>query len=402
MIPELNEGLVRPVLLLMALLFQCGTSRGQVQVLLPAELASKLSESRSAVTNPQVAFEPAQYQVRQEFTHFRVEARLPFEVVRVGDAAVPLFDAPIYLQESKVEPTESVRLITTTNGLGLFTQRAGAGSLRVVYRVPVASREGKNRVEIPLMPGLSGNVKLESARNNVEILTGTVWAKTTADKTTSYDIGVAAQETLVLEWRDDGSATLATTKQIESTKEFYGIGITRAQNLTIINSDSSCTHFAEFDVPVAQTDEFRLKLPPKARLISVSINGGEVSSPTVEDQLCRIRLPARDAQQTAHRLSFRIAYPPMRLGFVGLAELTLPEVLQTVGTLEWVVALPNGFDTQIISSGLQSQKSAPDLGRFGDYGRILKSHPHLYLAKDLAPPGAVNLSLKYRQVVSGL
>jgi hypothetical protein len=90
------------------------------------------------------------------------------------------------------------------------------------------------------------------------------------------------------------------------------------------------------------------------------------------------------------------------LGFVGLAELTLPEVFQTAGTLEWVVALPNGFDTQVISSGLEMQKTPPDLGRFGDYGRILKSHPHTYLAKDLAPPGAVSLSLKYRQAIPGM
>ena len=85
-----------------------------------------------------------------------------------------------------------------------------------------------------------------------------------------------------------------------------------------------------------------------------------------------------------------------------MAELTLPEVFQTAGTLEWVVAFPNGFDTQIISSGLEMQKAAPDLSRFGDYGRILKSHPHTYLAKDLAPPGLVSLSLRYRQILPAL
>jgi hypothetical protein len=156
------------------------------------------------------------------------------------------------------------------------------------------------------------------------------------------------------------------------------------------------------ELPVTQAGEFRLKLPEKARLISVSVNGGEVNSPTVENQICKIRLPAREAQQTAHRLSFRIAYPAMRLGFVGLAELTLPEVFQTAGTLEWTVALPSGFDTQVIASGLETQKAAPDLSHFGDYGRILKSQSHTYLTKNLAPPGAVNLNLKYRQIVPGL
>jgi hypothetical protein len=394
---------VRVATLIVLLLLPSSMSWGQVQVLLPAELATRLSDPAGAATNSQVAFEPAQYQVRQEISHFRVEARVPFEVVRAGELPVPLFSDPVYLQESKVEPTDCARLVMITNRLGLFAQRTGAGTLRLLYRVPIANREGKSRVEIPLMVGLSGNVRLDAPHNNIEVLSGSLWAKTTAEKTISYDIGVAAEETLVLEWREDGgSLRAAAAKQIPGAKEFYGIGITRAQNLTIINSDSSCTHFAEFDVPVSQSEEFRVKLPAKARLISVSVNGGEVSSPTLEDQICRVRLPARDAQQTAHRLSFRIAYAPMRLGFVGLAELALPEVFQTVGTLEWVVALPNGFDTQIIASGLQAQKSAPDLGRFGDYGRILKSHPHTYLTKDLAPPGAVTLTLRYRQVVAGM
>ncbi|HMJ65719.1 MAG TPA: hypothetical protein VK615_10235, partial [Candidatus Binatia bacterium] len=154
-----------------------------------------------------------------------------------------------------------------------------------------------------------------------------------------------------------------------------------------------------YDLPVSQAGDFRIKLPAGARVISVSVNGMEITSPVVEGQLCRIRLPARDAQQTTHRVSFRTAYAPTRLGFVGLAELTLPEVFQTTGTLEWIIALPNGFDTQVISSGLQNQRSAPDLSRFGDYGRILKSHPHIYFAKDLAPPGPVSLTIKYRQLV---
>src|SRR5437899_5712718 len=155
-------------------------------------------------------------------------------------------------------------------------------------------------------------------------------------------------------------------------------------------------------MPVSQADEFRMKLPANARLISIWMNGAELSSPAVNDQLCQLRLPAREAQQVSHRLSFRVAYPPVRLGFVGTADLALPELFQTAGTLEWVVALPNGFDAQVISSGLEVQKSAPDLGRFGDYGRILKSHPHTFLAKDLAPPGPVSIGLKYRQAVPGM
>jgi hypothetical protein len=242
---------------------------------------------------------------------------------------------------------------------------------------------------------------LESPRGDLEFLTGNLWTQTAAGQSTLYDIGVAGEELLAVEWRDQGGDPAVSGRAAEALKEFYGIGLTRAQNLTVINSDGSCTHFAEFELPVFQTEEFRLKLPAKARLISVSVNGTEVGSPSIVDQLCRLRLPGREAQQTAHRLSFRVAYPAVRLGFVGTVELTLPEVFQTVGTLEWVVALPNGFNTQVISSGLEAQKTAPDLSHFGDYGRILKSHAHTFLAKDLAPPGVVGLNLKYRQEVPG-
>jgi hypothetical protein len=144
-----------------------------------------------------------------------------------------------------------------------------------------------------------------------------------------------------------------------------------------------------------------MRIPDGARLISVSVNGAEIGAPVVEDQLCRIRLPARDPQQTSHRLSFRIAYPPVRLGFVGSVALSLPELFQTVGTIDWVIALPNGFTSEVVAGGLEVQTSPADLARFGDYGRILRSQPHTYLARNLAPPGLVSVSPKYRQAVSG-
>jgi len=106
--------------------------------------------------------------------------------------------------------------------------------------------------------------------------------------------------------------------------------------------------------------------------------------------------------QTGHRISLRLAYPPVSLGFVGSLNLPLPEVFETAGTLEWIVALPDGFEAQVISSGLEPQKTAPDLAAFGDYGRVLRNRHHTYLAKTLAPPAPISLNLKYRQIVPGL
>jgi hypothetical protein len=245
-------------------------------------------------------------------------------------------------------------------------------------------------------------VRLESARRDLEFVTGSLWSRGLADAMTVYEVGVAGDDRLIIQWREEGDDRPGAPGAAgEGSREFYGIGLTRAQNLTVINSDGSCTHFAEFELPVFRATEFRLRIPPDTRLISVSVNGAELGSPAVEDRLCRVPLPRRETQSPTHRLSFRIAYPMVRLGFAGAAQLALPEVYQTAGRLEWVVALPNGFETQILSSGLEAQKGAPDLGRFGDYGRILTSHPHTYLAKDLAPPGLVGLTLKYRQVVPG-
>jgi hypothetical protein len=244
---------------------------------------------------------------------------------------------------------------------------------------------------------------LESPQPDLEVLTGSVWSRRTEGGKSQYEIGVAGEDLLVIEWKTPGGgATGSGGKSGAGPKEFYGIGLTRAQHLTVVNSDGSCTHFAELELPASQSDDFQMKLPAQARLISVSVNGNEIGAPAVNDQVCRLRLPGREAQQTMHRLSFRIAYPTFRLGFIGEVELQLPEVFLTTGTMDWVVALPPGFQTQVVASGLELQRSPPDLSRFGDYGRILKSHAHTYLSRDLTPPGQIGLSLKYRQLVPGL
>jgi hypothetical protein len=213
-----------------------------------------------------------------------------------------------------------------------------------------------------------------------------------------YEVGVAGEDVLTVEWRDLGGAYGAGA----GARDLYGIGLTRAQNLTVINSDGSCTHFLECTLPAFQREEFRLRLPADARLISASVNGTEINAPAVTDQVCRIPLPERAPDQTSHRVSFRMAYPTVRLGFTGAIELNLPEVFQTAGTLEWVVTLPDGFDSQVVSSGLEAQKTAADLAVFGDYGKVLRENPQVRLAKTLAPPGAIHLSLKYRQIVPGM
>jgi len=385
---------------------QQSATPAEIQVLLPAELAGKPPEVKRENVLPLVAFQPADYRVREEANHFRVQARVPFTILRAGETPVPLFAVPVHLSESRIETdaTNLAGIVNVTNTLGLFAEQAGAGVLELAYRVPVERREDKRRGQIPLLLVPSGNLRLESSRGALEILSCAVWGKTPSEKETVYEIGVAGEQALVVEWHDQSlnSSPPGGGKPIESVTDLYGIGLTRAQHLTVVNSDGSCTHFAEIEAPRLQADEFRMKLPANARLISVSVNGSEVGSPAVEGQMCSVKLPGREVERAANRLSFRIGYPSLKLGFMGTAELALPEVFQTSGAMEWTVALPTGFETQVIASALQNQRIAPDLGRFGDYGRILKSHALTFLAKDLVPPGLIGLSLKYRQVVPGV
>jgi hypothetical protein len=396
-----NQALKRKVAATaVALLFMVWPAlAADVQVIVSGQLVTKMSDAERTPTQPVISFEPAEYQIVHEPAFFRVEVKVPFQVIREGDALVPLFAQALHLQTQKVESAapDLARFGMMKNKLALLALRPGAGTLHFTYRVAVQNHEGRQRAQFPMLIGPSGSVKIDSLRADFEITSGSLWSRTAREKRTVYDIGVAGEELLTIEWREEGGAPVP-----ETGREFYGIGIIRAQHLTVINSDSSCAHFAEFEVPASQSEELRLRLPPKARLLSVSVNGVEAAAPALDDQMCRVRLPAREAGQAAHRLSFRLAYPPVSLGFIGSVELPLPEVFQTVGTLEWIIALPGGFETQILSSGLTVQKTPPDLTRFGDYGRILKSHPQSALAKDLAPPGPVSLNLRYRQQVPAM
>jgi hypothetical protein len=375
---------------------------GEVQLLIPGPLAADWINSRPAV-QPLISFQPAQYQVRQKPAHFEVDARVLFRIVRPGDAPSPLFSLPVHLQQSELGAAGSTfaRLVVVTNRIGLYAAEVGDGELHLRYRVPVERREGRERAEIPMLLGVPGTVWLEALGSDLDLAAANRWSSERSETGTRHEIGVAGEDRLVLDWRDHTTeAGPGDGRPVD--QGFYGIGLSQAQHLTVINSDGSCTHFAEFELPAFQTEEFRLRLPAGARLISVSLNGVEVEAPPIDDRWCRLRLDPRQAQQTAHRLSFRLAYPLTPLGFLGSAELTLPEVALTAGSVEWVVALPTGFEARVVASGMEAQRSTPDLGRFGEYGRVLKSHPQLYLTKNLAPPGIIGLNLSYRQRVPGL
>ena len=90
-------------------------------------------------------------------------------------------------------------------------------------------------------------MRLESGRNDFEILKGSLWSKSTADKATVYDIGVTGAGDLGLGVARAGkrsarqagqsqpglraAASAQTAKPSEPAKDFYGIGLTRARSI---------------------------------------------------------------------------------------------------------------------------------------------------------------------------
>ena len=390
--------------LLPLLWFAPASTAAEVQLVVPADLLNQGALSARPEPAALVAWQPVKCHARQESGYFSVETEASFEVARASATPAPLFNVPVHLLDYTVKPAEPTiaRIVSLTNHLGLLVQSPGRCTLTMRYRAPIENFEGRKRVRIPLPAGAPGTVRVESERQDLEIVTGSLWSRTPADKLMRYEVGVAGEDLLTVEWREQGGAYGAGGGSAGGSPDFYGIGLTRAQNLTVINSDGSCTHFLECTLPAFQKEDFRLRLPADARLISASVNGAEVSAPAVVDRVCRLPLPERAPSQSSHRLSFRLAYPTVRLGFSGSVELNLPEVFQTAGTLDWVVTLPDGFDSQVISSGLDAQKTGADLAAFGDYGKVLKENPQVHLAKTLAPPGLIHLSLKYRQAVPGM
>lgn len=375
----------------------------ELPILVPGSLATSLLADQRPPDPALLSFRAVTYQVDEEATYLRVEADLGLEVVRGAAVPVTLFGEPIHLTRWEWESTTAdlARLVTASNRIDLLAENPGGGTLRLSYRVPLTLQQGRQQARIPLVPGAAGTVRLRSSRPDVVALTGQAWSRIPVDGRTSYDIGVAGIPCLVLEWGGrSGDGTGPSGTGGAGVSELYGIGITRAQHLTVINSDGTCTHFAEIELPPFH-EVFEFRPPPEARLISVLVNGTELKSPPVSDGTLRLALPRDQGRQAEQRLSFRLAYPPHRLGFVGALELDLPEVRQTIGTLEWTVALPVGFDLQLIASGLDTRTASPQLARFGEYGQVLDSHPKISLLKSLAPPGPTSVQLGYRQRVEG-
>lgn len=395
----------------LALVLMPSTTRAQIaqaaqaEVVLPANVRLTQQDSPRPPVEALVAFDPATYQIHDRTNYLEVRASLAFEVVQPGTLPLPLFTLPVHLNRRSLEPQspENLMLILRSNRWALLAGARGRKTLSFEYQVPIESREGRVEAVVPLIHVGSGRIQLTTKRPGMQALTGKRWGQFVNESGIHQDLGVSGEEDLKLRF-DAGSAEsgadAGVARPLASTQALYGIGIPQARHLTVVASDGSCTHFSELELPTTRSGEFLQRLPPGASLVSASINGVEIPSPTLVSNVCRFQLPHDPARVTPQKLSLRLALPRMELGFLGTLDLELPESDQTVGTLLWMIALPESFEVQMLSSGLETHKGTRDLSRFGDYGRILQNSPGIQLERTLAPPGRIRASLRYRHALA--
>jgi hypothetical protein len=372
----------------------------EVQVLFPGRLVDVPGFAPADRPTVVLSLGIAQYAISLHPRFLEVEASVHVEAHRKGGTAYPLFRQPVHLLE--MTPPASLRFATVSNVLHLQVVEAGEGTIRLRYRVPLAASGNRVSAQIPMLEVPSGSVEFAASRADLEFQGGSVWQKQTDNGSTRYELGVAGGEPLIVGWTGRlaeiaGGIDGAADDTGPAGDPIYGIRIPHSQHLTIINSDGTCSHFAEFQVPTAQPGPLDLQLPPDTQIISVSIDGVERERPRVSGARARIELPWANAGPQNRRVSLRLAYAPRPLKFMGQVELSLPQTDTTIGTLIWVIALPPGFQTRVLSSGLDVQHEPPDLAGFGDYGRVLRSHALVSLAKSLLPAIPVLARLKYYQ-----
>jgi hypothetical protein len=336
-----------------------------------------------------------------------IDATLPIEVLRPGEEPLPLFSSDVYLSSSRTP--EFLRLVDDGSAVSLLAVEVGRGTLELSYLAPISTSGERLSASVPLLRASAGHVELTARRPDIQFQGGSLWEVAEAEGTHHYRIGVAGSDLLELGWSGSSlpsplpdPARPSPPGPATATPEIYGIGIAESVQLTVVNSDSSCTHLAVFRLGDYHPPILELELPRGARVLSVQVGGFELEAPEVDDRLCRIPVDVERPPGTPRTVSLRLDLPRVALGFVGLLELEATRACTTVGRLHWGIALPPGFSTRVLSSGLEVLAPPLDLETFGDYGRALEPRPLIHLGKNLAPPQPVELGLKYFQRLPGV
>jgi hypothetical protein len=409
-----NHTLKNAAIALALLVFTPGinsVSAADIQVLIPSEIVSPVQGMKDADA-PLISFSPVHYEMSIDQQYAEVTASLKVTVIRGGTAPIDLFSKPVHL--SSWEFPKTVRMTTSTNRIQIQAHQEGIGDLRLVYRVPIIKTLNDQTITIPFVNAPSGTFHFQTDRSDLEFQGGHLWNKTTDSGITEYEVGVIGNKHLAIVWptyparRFPGSTSLDKGTQ---QGRIYGIRIVESSQLTVIHSDGTCIHLAQFIIPSYHSEPFQLELPEGSTIISASVDDSEIPEPIVVDNRCIIPMNPSQTVSGPRQISLRLSYPSVRLGFIGFADFELPNPNANIGTLKWLIAFPSGFRPQIITSGLDPVKGDPEelkvsgfngLNNFGDLGKVITSNPVVRLSKNLVSPRIIQTRLKYYQTIDGI
>ena len=320
-----------------------------VRVSLPAEWvrAESSPESVGVRRAPQpstIVFGVADYSVRVEQRFVEIDARIPIEVLEVGELATTLFTEAIFLQESELP--EFLRTPGVAPTIDVVATEHGQGVIELSYRAPLGLEGERFSALIPLARTPAGHIRLVAKSKRLDFQGARLWSSELVDEGMRYELGVAGHERLEIGWKASATGAAAglgdpdptqpaaesgANPQARTALDLYGIGIISAHHLSVLRSDGSAQHFAVYRLPAFAPEFVELRLPGASRVVSVVVDGHELDRPELEGDRCRVRLDA-DATSNGrgHELVLRLDLGRNPLAFLGAFDLELPDPGSTV------------------------------------------------------------------------
>lgn len=365
------------------------------QAILPIQIV-RADEETPNERPSRIAFRNVQLSALLEDRYASVTWTAEVEVWRQGTDPIPLFREPVFLVEQSLP--EAIKLVRSGESLGLLPVGKGAGVLTVCYRAPVQSKGNRTSLRIPILAGFPGRGLFVSKRSDLAFAGAQIWA-INSKETVSYQFGFTGEETIEVAWGSGAEPGAGVAS--EEAISIYGIPVALAQHLTVIDSQGQHVHFAEFELGSNSSSRFELRLPEDVFVVSAAIDGVEIADYRLSDQVLALDLKAFEHLGRSKRVSLKLQYPRVQLGFAGELSLACPTLKSTTGSVEWSIVIPQGFACQVMSGSLETLNRPLDLSAFGEYSAVVNAESMLFQSRNLVPSGPLDIRLNYHQRVAG-
>jgi hypothetical protein len=349
------------------------------------------------VTNapPIVLLGPATGEVELHPTFAEACVRIPLVVHRPGEPGIALFSQPVHLRS--VTPPDFVFLENKDARPSLLPISAGRGELGLTIRSPIERKGDRMSTTLPLPRDCVTQLKIRTPQAGLQMEGAALWERSgDAQKGFVHELSSAGAPSVTLSWSDAPGSPEATPGS-----PLHGMSMLSSRHLTVINTDGSCTHAADYVLAGAFGRPFVLALPPGAAVVSGSLDGVALDPATLRGSPLSIAVPESPQHRAEHQLSLSLSCAPVHLGFLGHLTLSLPDPSAITGNLSWNIAVPPGYRVQTLSGGLDMNREPVTLDVYGTFGEALRDHTLISLRRALVPAQPVAVRLRYRQALPG-